>query len=85
MDLQQETQRQTCKACRCADKFNYYVPDSLWEEIVPKQLQEGAVCLECFDKFASERGIKYADALGSVYFAGEKAAMELKVVHAHDP
>ena len=41
--------------------------------------------MECFDKFASEKDIKYADALGTVYFAGEKAAMELKVVHSHDP
>ena len=85
MEAEKELQRQTCKACRCADKFNYHVPDSLWAEIVPEQLQQGAVCLECFDKFASEKGKRYADALDTVYFAGDKAAMELKVVDAHDP
>ena len=85
MGVKKELHRQTCKACHCADKFNYHVPDRLWEEIVPEKLQGNAVCLDCFDKFASAKGIKYADAIDSVYFAGDKAAMELRVVDAHDP
>lgn len=85
MNFQEEPQRQTCKACHCADKFNYRVPDRLWEQIVPRPLQDGVVCLDCFDSFASEKGIQYAEALESVYFAGEKAAMELRVVRSHDP
>ena len=85
MDFEDKLQRQTCKACHCADKFNYHVPDSLWEEVVPEEFQAAAVCLECFDNFASKKGIKYADALDKLYFAGDKAAMELKVVNAHDP
>jgi hypothetical protein len=84
MSAENELQRQTCKACHCADKFNYHVPDSLWKAIVPKRLQLGTICLECFDRFASEKGITYADALDALYFAGDKAAMELKVVDAHD-
>lgn len=85
MDLQPELQRQTCKACHCTDKFNYHVPDAVWDEVVPDQLKESAVCLECFDTFASEKGVRYADVLGKLYFAGEKAAIELKVVDTHDP
>lgn len=84
MSAENDLQRQTCKACHCADKFNYRVPDSIWKAIVPKPLQLGTICLECFDRFAFERGIRYADALGALYFAGDKAAMEFKVVDAHD-
>ena len=85
MHRSDEPQRQTCKACDCADKFNYRVPDQLWERIVPRQLQDGAICLECFDGFASEKGIAYAEAIDELYFAGDKAAMKLKVVNSHDP
>ena len=82
---QSELRRQTCKACHCQDKFNYHVPYLLWEEVVPEGLKESAVCLDCFDAFACEKGVRYADALDTVYFAGEKASIELKVVDSHDP
>lgn len=85
MAAERELLRQTCKACQCADKFNYHVPDALWRRIVPKEFRTSAICLECFDKFAAEKDIRYADELDAVYFAGDKAAMELKVVDSHDP
>ena len=78
-------QRQTCSSCCCEDKFDYHVPPSLWQAVVPKEFYDAVICLECFDKFAAEKGLRYADELSMIYFAGEKAAMKLKVVDAHDP
>jgi len=77
--------QQTCRSCRCVDKFDFHVPDLVWKQVVPKNLQTRVVCLECFDKFAAEKQVPYTHFLHTVYFAGEKAQMELKVVDSHDP
>jgi hypothetical protein len=81
----QEQLQQTCKSCHCIDKFNFHVPDYLWERVVPENLQNCVVCLECFDGFAADKELPYTHVLDTVYFAGEKAQMELKVVDSHDP
>lgn len=49
--------RQRCRVCKCEDKFNYYVPDALWREIVAEEYQDKVVCLPCFDEFARKRRI----------------------------
>lgn len=66
-------QRQRCKACDRADKFNFYVPDEVWSAVVPEPLQGRVICLGCFDGFAKERAVPYATALQEVWFAGEAA------------
>ena len=58
------------------------MPDEIWRAAVPERFQKGAVCLQCFDKFAVERAIQYAHRLRSLYFAGEMAAFEFAVVKA---
>ena len=75
-------QRQTCKVCRMADHFDFHVPDEVWAAVVPERFRAGVVCLTCFDDFAAEKGVIYADCLRTLYFAGDRAAFEFRVVAA---
>jgi len=65
--------RQTCKACGNRDAFDFHVSDETWTRIVPPHLRTRVVCLCCFDKFAKEHGISYAEEITTLYFSGEKA------------
>lgn len=75
-------ERQTCKCCGRPDKFDFYVPDELWEQIVPADLRNRVVCLYCFDDFAAEAGINYADHLHCLYFAGDQATFIFQTAKA---
>lgn len=76
--------RQTCKVCKCPDKFDFNVPDELWKRVVPMEYQWGVVCLDCFDRFASEKEIDYSDSIEVLYFAGDKATFKFQTVLAQD-
>ena len=56
--------RHKCPSCGCEDYWNFRVPDEIWRAAVPDRFQNGAVCLQCFDKFAVKRAIQYAHKLG---------------------
>ena len=45
----------TYKVCHRIDKFDFFVPDEIWESIVPKEYQDHIVCLSCFDEFAKSK------------------------------
>ena len=74
--------RQTCKVCGRPDKFDFTVPDRVWRDVVPLRFRKLVVCLFCFDGFARQRNIDYADYLRTLYFAGDKASFEFRVVKA---
>jgi hypothetical protein len=76
------SQRQNCKVCGYADKFDYHVPDAVWKEIVPEAFHNKVVCLGCFDKFAFEKDVDYAEALDVLYFAGDRAVFKFEAVLA---
>lgn len=76
--------QQTCKACGKRDKFNFLVPDEIWQAALPAHLHNRVVCLACFDNFATERGVAYATSLSELCFAGESAALLFSVVAAAD-
>ena len=76
--------RQTCKVCKCPDKFDFSVPDQLWRKVVPTGYQSGVVCLDCFDAFASEKQIDYSDSIEVLYFAGDKATFRFQTVSAQN-
>lgn len=65
--------QQSCKVCLRPDKFDFHVPDDIWERVVPPEYRDRVVCLYCFDEFAAARGIKYAASLRRLYFAGRGA------------
>jgi hypothetical protein len=76
--------RQTCRVCRCRDKFDFHVPDEMWEKIVPTEYQNKVVCLSCFDKFAREKQVDYSDSLEVLYFVGEQATLKFQAVSAQN-
>ena len=74
--------RQTCRVCKCKDKFNFHVADEIWQTVVPIQFQNRVVCLSCFDEFARERKIDYSDSFQVLYFAGDQATFKFQMVSA---
>lgn len=79
-----EPKGQTCKVCGHRDKFNFDVPDEVWNAVVPEEYRDRVVCLTCFDNFAHRRGVSYAPSLRSLYFAGHQASCEFRPVRALD-
>jgi hypothetical protein len=75
-------QKQTCKVCDRPNIINFYVPDELWEAIVPEEYRTTVVCLYCFDGFAAEKNINYADSLKEICFCGDKASFEFDIKSA---
>jgi hypothetical protein len=76
--------RQTCKVCWRADKLDFTVPDRIWKVVVPRRLWKRVVCLPCFDDFAREAGVPYADHLRVLHFAGDQSCFELRTVSGVD-
>lgn len=76
--------QQTCKVCKCEDKFDFKVPDSIWQKVVPYKYRDKVVCLKCFDQFAFAGGVKYSSSLETLYFAGDQAALKFELVAAHE-
>lgn len=74
--------RQTCRVCGRPDKFNFHVPDHIWQAAVPPPFVEGVVCLFCFDALAEMRRVQYAPHLTALCFAGDAAAFEFEKVAA---
>lgn len=69
---------QTCKICGRRDKFDFSVPDEIWEQIVPSEMASRVICLFCFDDLAVEKGISYyLD--GPLYFAGDAMMFEFRI------
>lgn len=71
---------QTCMVCNCTDKFNFYVPDRVWREVVPREYQNKVVCLPCFDEFARQKTFDYSDSIDVLYFAGKQASFKFQAV-----
>jgi hypothetical protein len=78
------TVQPVCSVCECPDNSNYNVPDELWKKVIVSEHRQSVVCLKCFDSFAFEKGIDYADSIESLYFAGDKAVFKFRSVAARD-
>lgn len=50
--------RQMCKCCgRVQDEVDFIVSARTWAAVVPARWDGLAVCMACFDRFASDRGL----------------------------
>jgi hypothetical protein len=76
--------RQSCALCVCEDKFDFHVPDDIWWNVVPAEYRQRVLCLSCFDQFACQKGIDYANSIETLYFAGEQAKLKFESVSAKD-
>jgi len=61
-----------CKACGLVDRFDFHVPNDIWKTVIPTPLVREVVCLNCFDRYASEMGVNYAKYIKDLYFAGDR-------------
>ncbi|MCL5265139.1 MAG: hypothetical protein M1343_08115 [Chloroflexi bacterium] len=75
-----DPQRQTCKVCGHADKFNFHVPDHIWRAVVPYPYRQLVVCLSCFDEFARQRQVDYAPFINELLFVGDRAHFAFKPI-----
>jgi hypothetical protein len=85
MKMKRETRapsRQVCNACAREDGFDFHVPDAIWERVVPRELRDKIVCLCCFDRFAAEQQVDYSRYVKLLFFAGDQACFEFRVVRA---
>lgn len=76
--------RQQCAICRCQEKFNFQVPDNLWERVVPEEHRARVICLSCFDNFAQAKNIPYSQNITDLLFVGDKAAVAFETKSATD-
>jgi hypothetical protein len=77
-------QRQTCKACGRPDKFDFTLPDEVWAAVVPPELVNRVVCLFCFDEFARQNDVSYAQHVARLFFAGDRGSLTFVIEHAVD-
>lgn len=66
--------RTTCKVCGRPDKFDFNVTDAEWARIVPDPYRSLAVCLSCFDLFATTTRQPYS--VTALWFAGDQGVYE---------
>lgn len=71
--------QQRCKLCGYRDKLDFYVPDEMWQKVVPLQYQNRVICLACFDDNAKKKGVDYTTSLKTIYFAGDKASFQFQI------
>ena len=69
-----------CAACGREDKFDFHVPNAIWEAVVPEWLQCHVVCLGCFDDLAAVAGVDYTPYIDTLYFAGDQATFTFRMI-----
>ena len=66
--------------------MDFNVDNETWAQIVPIHLRNYGICLRCFDKLASVKGIKYAHKIQDpLYFVGEMANFHLTISGIREP
>jgi len=74
-----------CNVCGRADHIDFHVPDDVWEKVVPREFRDCAICLPCFDNFASARNVKYMKFLNDeIYFAGNMGTFIARIMTRTD-
>ena len=69
-----------CKACGRITHFDFYVPDDVWELVIPKVLQNRVICLNCFDQYAKQVNVDYSNSIKELVFAGDRACFVFRTV-----
>jgi hypothetical protein len=67
-------ERQSCHCCGIQDHFDFRVSDEIWTAVTPLPLATLPVCLRCFDAFAAQADVAYANALTRVDFVGDRGS-----------
>lgn len=75
--------QQTCKRCGAVDKFNFHVPDWLWNWVA-NTWSNNVLCLACFDDLATKTNTDWIKEVTHVCFAGDQGCGDLKFVDPID-
>ena len=51
--------RETCKRCWRENAVGFSVPNDVWRAVVPARHIENVLCLTCFDRYATARGVDW--------------------------
>lgn len=51
--------REICRICFGANPLGFYVPDSVWDAVVPSELRQKVICFSCFARLADEKLIPW--------------------------
>ena len=51
--------RQICKLCGHVSVIGFYVPDKIWNDVVPGFYRDQELCLSCFARLADEKLIPW--------------------------
>ncbi len=72
-----------CAVCENKVSFDYTVSNEAWKLVVSKEQSRNVICLTCFDKIATYKGINIAEHLKLVQFVGVNKTIGLKPVSSH--
>jgi len=57
--LRPRLRRETCKRCWWENPVGFSVPDDVWRAAVPARHRTHVLCLTCFDRYATSRGVDW--------------------------
>lgn len=66
-----------CWVCRIVPKLDYTVEDEVWKQVVPESIRNLVICLECFDKMATRKGVDWIEHLQKIQLTGIGKTMVL--------
>ncbi len=73
-----------CALCNFLPKFDYHFTEECWQSVVGSaEYRRGVVCLPCFDRMATDKGIDMSEALVEIQFTGIGKTIILKPLWTH--
>lgn len=70
--------RMTCSICGNVHKFDFEVPNEMWQEVIIERFQKSPVCLECFTTRADERLLKWDEFLKITFACSLATQIEIQ-------
>ncbi len=59
--LNPRLRREVCKRCWRENPVGFSVPDEVWRAVVPARHTHHVLCLGCFDRYATARGVDWTE------------------------
>lgn len=60
-----------CSICGNHTNFDYTINDNIWEKIVPAEIKQDVVCLDCLDKLLKNNGLLLSHCLEKVQYTAK--------------
>ena len=82
--------RELCKRCWRFNPVGFSVPDEVWNRVVPEEFRNRVLCIMCFDYFATEHGVDWAQCVelypvsGVMHLRGQLVSTEAEGSRRHE-